>query len=137
MEGLFRRRSGVYVARLVVPARLRGIVGKREFIASTRSRSLAVARIVAGALLLEWRRRIATLSNVDMDVLQIAAGSPSLQAAGHISLRDAAAASGIDEDQLLREAGEGGIQLFIRSLRSPATCCRWRRCIPIYSLLEA
>jgi hypothetical protein len=55
VDGLFRRASGVYVARLAVPDRHRSALGKHEFMASTGSHEIAIARIVAGELLSTWR----------------------------------------------------------------------------------
>lgn len=115
MEGLFRRTSGVYVARLAVPPRHRGVLGKTEFIASTGSRELAVARIVAGELVASWRRRIIDLDRLSagMDVLKLTAGSPALLAGGHISLPQAFELSGVDPDVFLREAADGKLPLFV------------------------
>lgn len=84
MGGILRRASGVYVARLTVPERHRQSLGKLEFIASTGTREIAVARIVAGQLVAEWRRRLHSLDrlNAGMDVLQLSLGSPLLLVGG-------------------------------------------------------
>lgn len=50
MQNLFRRPSGIYVLRLAVPAPLRYIVGKREIVATTGTRELTIAKMVAGVL---------------------------------------------------------------------------------------
>jgi hypothetical protein len=60
----FRRNSGIYFARLVVPAALRGVVGKRELIASTGSRDLALAKVVAGVILSGWCQHLLRLQGV-------------------------------------------------------------------------
>ncbi len=46
----------MYVVRLVVPQRLREAVGRREIHATTGSRTLAVAKVIASGLLTHWRR---------------------------------------------------------------------------------
>jgi hypothetical protein len=56
VNGIFRRKSGIYFARLAVPAALRAAVGKRELIASTGLRDLTLAKVVAGAIVSGWRR---------------------------------------------------------------------------------
>ena len=122
MDGLSRRPSGVYVARLTVPARLRAVVGQTELITSTGARDLPLARIVAGELLAQWRRRFLDLDrlkcDMDVDILRVTAGSPALASGtGFLPLSEAAAASGLGEDSLLREAASGRIQLFARLLR--------------------
>ena len=61
MDGIVRRPSGVYVARVSVPERLRHVVGKTELIASTGVRDLPVARIVGGYQLATWRQRFLEL----------------------------------------------------------------------------
>ncbi|WP_422189969.1 DUF6538 domain-containing protein [Aquabacterium sp.] len=55
MDGFFQRGS-VWWARLAVPARLRGTAGRREFVQSTRTSDKSVARVIASALLANWRR---------------------------------------------------------------------------------
>ncbi|WP_363260457.1 DUF6538 domain-containing protein [Rhodoferax sp.] len=42
MQNLFRRPSGIYVLRIVVPAQLRQVYRKREVIASTERRQSTV-----------------------------------------------------------------------------------------------
>ena len=51
MENMQRRASGICIARLTVPARIRQIVGKREFIATTGTHHLPVAKLVAATML--------------------------------------------------------------------------------------
>jgi len=122
MEGLFRRLSGVYFARLAVPQRLRDDVGQTEMIESTGTRELAVARIVAGGLVMRWRHRFFELDRLklgmEFDVLKVTTGSPVLTLGdGHLPLSSAAAASGIGEDTLLREAAGRRLKLFVRVRR--------------------
>lgn len=115
MSGLVRRgSSGVYYVRLVVPMRLRHLVGKRELVMSTRSKELMVAKIVGAELLALWRRRLFNLDRTSqhMDLPRLIAGSPSLTHGGLLTLAQAAAASGLDEDDLLHAASDGRMGLF-------------------------
>lgn len=116
MDGLTRRPSGVYVARISVPARLRGVIGKTELTASTGVRDLKIARIVSGGMMAAWRRRFLELENLtlglDLDVLRVVNGSPILAGAtGHLRLSEAAVASGLGETTILKHAAEGRLNL--------------------------
>jgi len=51
MQNLFRRPSGIYVLRIVVPALLRHVYKKREVAASTGTRELALQRLLPVARL--------------------------------------------------------------------------------------
>ncbi len=106
MDGLIRRASGVYVARLVVPPRHRHTLGKQEFIDSAGTREIAPAKIVAGQLVAHWRRQLQNLDRqkAGMDVLQLSLGSPLLLAGGYMPLGQAVQLSGFDADELLRFA---------------------------------
>lgn len=116
MQGLQRRPSGVWVARLVVPARLRAAVGRVEFIQSTSTSNLAVAKVVAGKLLTQWRRRLLQLDQMENyeELLRLVEGSPALQIGGHLPLRQAAEGAGLDPSVLLRQAAAGKAELFVR-----------------------
>ena len=85
---LIRRPSGIYVARFVVPRRLRALVGQAEVHRSTGSRELAVAKIVAFELAAQWHHRVERLSR--MDIRKLTAGSVDLLGDGTISLMTAA-----------------------------------------------
>ena len=61
MENLQRRASGIFVTSLTFPAHLRQIVGKREFIASTGTQHVPVAKLVAAGMLAIWRQRLLDL----------------------------------------------------------------------------
>ena len=104
------------MARLAVPDRHRSALGKHEFIASTGSHEIAIARIVAGELLSTWRRQIHNLDRLGagMDVLQLTIGSPVLGSEGHIPLVMAIQHSGIDQQAFLRAAAAGSLNLFVR-----------------------
>ena len=118
MDGLQRRPSGIFVVRLVVPQRLRHIVGKTELVASTGVREPALARVVGAELLAQWRRRLLDLDRLtnNMDLVQVTLGSPVLQEAGFLSLNDAERASGIEAEGLLRKAAEMRLALFYRAI---------------------
>ena len=58
MQNLERRPSGIDAARLTIPARVRSIVGATEFIASTGTPQLAMAKWVASELLAGLRRHL-------------------------------------------------------------------------------
>ncbi|MBK6005951.1 site-specific integrase [Ramlibacter ginsenosidimutans] len=122
MQNLERRPSGVYVARLTVPARLRPVVGASVFIASTRTRSLEMAKLLAGELIAGWRRQLFELDRLSLlrcsmsedSILKIADGHPLLLAGGHVPLDQAAAVVGLAAHDLLRQAAEGRLSLYCR-----------------------
>ena len=123
MQNLFRRPSGVWVARLAVPKRLRHVLWRSEFIESTNTRDLAIAKLVACALVGRWRMRLyeadrlARDAPMDQDyetVLRIAEGSPELQIQGHLPLERAAKRLGLEPAFLLGLASSGNLRLFWR-----------------------
>jgi integrase len=122
MQNLRRRPSGVYVARLTVPARLRALVGSTELIASTGSRSLTIAKLVASEILAGWRRQLFDLDRLALcqssmtpeSLIRLADGHPLLKTTDHLPLSQAAAAAGIPPEDLLRRAADGRIGLFCR-----------------------
>lgn len=125
MQNLTRRPSGIYVFRLAVPIALRPIVGKLEIVASTGTRELGLAKIVAGAAATRWRQRFFDLSRLtavseidSMDhheILRIVTGSPALLVGGHLPLPLAASASGLAVAHLLRAAAETKLGLHVRA----------------------
>ena len=122
MQNLERRPSGVYVARLTVPVRLRAVVGATVFVASTGSRNLHVAKLVASELIAGWRRHLFELDRLSLlgsamtqeSILKIADGHPLLLAGGHLPLQQAAAAIGLSPQDLLRQAADGRLGLYCR-----------------------
>lgn len=122
MQNLERRPSGIYVARLTVPVRLRAVVGATVFVASTGSRNLHVAKLVASELIAGWRRHLFELDRLSLlgsamtqeSILKIADGHPLLLAGGHLPLHQAAAAIGLAAHDLLRQAAEGRLGLYCR-----------------------
>jgi integrase len=122
LDNLLRRASGIYVARLTIPVRLRPILGSREFVASTGARSRTMAKLVACELLAGWRRKLweieqlqlpAALMNYDC-ILKLVDGSPALRAQSYLPIGQAAAAMGLEVADLLRQAADGHLGLYCR-----------------------
>lgn len=118
MQCLYRRPSGIYSVRLIVPERLRQVIGKAEFVASTGSRQLFVAKVIGTALLAQWRARFAELSPlpIKMDIKQVSLGSPLLSTAGFLPIAMAAQYSGLEVSELLSEVRNGTLGLFYRAV---------------------
>ena len=114
MNGLFRR-GGVWWARLAVPPRLRAAAGRREFVQSTRTYHLEVAKVVASGLLAAWRQRLFYLESQRVDdrgILKLVEGSPALVGSGFLPLEEAASATGLTRPQLLRQVQSGALALY-------------------------
>lgn len=112
ISNVYRRPSGIYAVRLVVPERLRATIGKREVHQSTGTRTLAVAKAVACGLLAHWREKFLSLERMDLNRLIL--GSPRLIGGGFLRLAEAAVESGFTEDDLLRMATEGRLSLYVQ-----------------------
>ena len=93
ISNVYRRPSGIYAVRLVVPERLRATIGKREIHQSTGTRTLAVAKAVACGLLAHWREKFLNLEHMDLSRLIL--GSLGLIGGGFLRLAEAAVDSGI------------------------------------------
>ncbi|WP_320338928.1 site-specific integrase [Burkholderia seminalis] len=98
MSCLYRRSSGIYAVRLVVPKRLRESIGRTEIHTSTGVRSLAVAKTEALRIQLHWRKHFQT-----MDAEKLRNESPLIAGDGMISITAAADAIGISPDALAGE----------------------------------
>lgn len=119
----------MWFVRLVVPLplRLRRLAGRTEFVHSTGTHHLAVAKVVASGLLAQWRGQLLDLDRLAMgdtatnhtSIIKIADGHPTLALPGHLSLDLAAAASGMSAEYLFKSALEGRIGLFWRSAGQP------------------
>lgn len=122
MENLQRRASGVYVTRLVIPMHLRRIVGKREFVATTGTHHLPVAKLVAVTLLARWRQQLIDLerlarpeANMNHDsLIKIADGHPLLADDSYLPLEQAATVLGLNAADLLRAAANGRFGVYYR-----------------------
>lgn len=113
MNGLYRR-GGIWWARLVVPENLRALANRREFIRSTRSHDLAVAKLVGSIMLTEWRHQLLKLGGKQLDnqgILNLINGSPILGIGGFLSLERAAGVMAFDVVELLRAAANGKLAL--------------------------
>ncbi|TGN94565.1 site-specific integrase [Burkholderia sp. USMB20] len=95
---LYRRPSGIYAVRLVVPKRLREFVGRTEIHTSTGVRSLAVAKTEALRIQLHWRTHFQA-----MDAEKLRNESPLIAGDGMISITAAADAIGISPGALAGE----------------------------------
>ncbi|MCF8167201.1 MAG: site-specific integrase [Rhodoferax sp.] len=113
------RRGGIWWARLVVPAKLRKAVGKREFNQSCRTYELAIAKLVASVLLSSWRQQLLRHDDhpVSLDLLKLIDRLPTLATSGYLPLPEAAETTGLSQDQLLREVISGRLNLFCRLSR--------------------
>lgn len=94
---LYRRSSGIYAIRLVVPSRLRSILGRGEIHASTGLRDMNAAKLAGSRILLHWRERF-----MEIDT-QGAAPNPLLAGDGLIPLTEAARIVGVPLRMLLGE----------------------------------
>jgi integrase len=100
-SGLYRRPSGIYVLRLVVPARWRVFLGRGEIHSSTGCHDLPEAKLIASRFQVYWREQFA---NPQMDVNQLVAGSPLLSGKDAvIGIVEAASAAGLTINELLGE----------------------------------
>lgn len=113
MHGFFRR-GDVWWARLAVPARLRQIAGRREFVQSCRTTDKGVGRVVAAVLLAQWRRLLFELEGGRVDIQKLVSGRAALVAGGHLSLQRAVELLGFGLGELLRAASAGRIGLYCR-----------------------
>ncbi|MCC8394238.1 site-specific integrase [Paraburkholderia sp. MMS20-SJTR3] len=95
---LYRRPSGIYAVRLVVPKRLRAFVGRTEIHTSTGVRSLPVAKTEALRIQLHWRKHFQA-----MDAEKLRNESPLIAGDGMISITAAADAIGISPGALAGE----------------------------------
>ncbi|WP_232441373.1 DUF6538 domain-containing protein [Burkholderia ubonensis] len=95
---LYRRPSGIYAVRLVVPKRLREFVGRTEIHTSTGVRSLAVAKTEALRIQLHWRTHFQA-----MDAEKLRKESPLIAGDGMISITAAVDAIGISPGALAGE----------------------------------
>jgi integrase len=105
---LYRRPSGIYAVRLVVPKRLREFVGRTEIHTSTGLRSLDVAKAAALKIQLHWRERF-----LAMDTEKLRNESPLLAGDGMISVIEAADAIGLSHSALAGELLSDRAQAYI------------------------
>lgn len=107
---LYRRSSGIYAVRIVVPARLRPSVGRGEIHVSTGLRDWNAAKLAALKIQFQWREKLMTL-----DVEKLATASPLLHGEGLISVCEAAKAIGLSDSSLLAELRNERAELFTQA----------------------
>lgn len=110
---VYRRSSGIYVARLSVPSRVQDRLGRRKIHVSTGQRSRHDALTTAAAVAECWRSVFSDFSR--LDALKIVAGSPLLIGTGIISLVDAAGALGMEPQALALELANRGSALMVNA----------------------
>ena len=115
MKNHLARRGGIWWARLVVPKRLRPAAGRCEFIQSTRTHELHVAKLVAAVMVADWRRQLMRLESRSMNpnVLKLLEPALALAIGGTITI-DEAVQLGLARVQLLRVAAAGRLVLHCR-----------------------
>lgn len=106
---LYRRPSGIYAVRIVVPHRLRHLVGRTEVHASTGLRERNAATLAGLQILLAWRQRFMELDRSKLEI-----PSPLLLSDGMIGLRDAAPIIGIPLPALLSELLNDRASLYVQ-----------------------
>lgn len=110
LGSVYRRTSGIYVVRIVVPHRLRQAVGRTEIHASTGLREPNAAKLAALQIQLAWRKRL-----MELDSAKLKAGSPLLLTDGLIGLREAASLAGIPLKSLLAEMLNDRVPLYVQA----------------------
>lgn len=111
---LYRRPSGIYAVRLVVPKRLREWIGRTEIHSSTGLRNLDEAKSVALKIQLEWRDRV-----LAMDIDKLLTAAPFLAGEALIGLVEAANITGIPVRVLAAELAHdrASVHIHIHGLR--------------------
>ena len=107
---LYRRPSGIYAVRIVVPLRLRKLVGKGEVHTSTGLRDLGAAKLSALKIQSQWREKLMVL-----DMNRLVSTGPLLEGQGLISISEAAKAMGLSNGVLLTELLNEGSGLFTQA----------------------
>lgn len=107
---MYRRPSGIYVVRLVVPARLKSCVGRGEIHVSTGIRDWNAAKLAALKIQFQWREKL-----IALDVDKLATASPLLHGEGLISICEAAKAIGLSDGSLLAELRNERAELFTQA----------------------
>lgn len=113
MASHLARRGGIWWARLSVPERFRLAMGRREFTQSCRTHDLPLAKLVAAALLVEWRTTLMRLESESMNSNALKLLAPSLTVSSTVSILEAEAL-GVDRAHLLRVAAAGRLKLYCR-----------------------
>lgn len=107
---LYRRSSGIYAVRIVIPRRLRPLIGKGEVHASTGLHDLGAAKLTALKIQTQWREKLMVL-----DIQRLASAGALLHGEGLISIPDAAGAMGLSVGALLSELRNTGAELITQA----------------------
>ena len=107
---LYRRSSGIYAVRIVIPRRLRTLVGKGEVHASTGLHDLGAAKLTALKIQTQWREKLMVL-----DIQRLASAGALLHGEGMISIPEAAGAMGLSVGTLLSELRNARAELFTQA----------------------
>lgn len=107
---LYRRPSGVYAVRIVVPKRLRDLVGRGEIHTTTGLRDWNAAKLAALKIQLHWREQLMAL-----DLEKLSAGSPLLLGEGLIPIEEAARAIGLTPGSLLGEMRNDRTPIYVQA----------------------
>ncbi|MEB0092883.1 site-specific integrase [Pseudomonas sp. CCI1.2] len=99
-DNLYRRQSGIYVLRIIVPTRHRDQIGQREIHISTRTTDRSTAKAVACRFQCHWH---SCLSELEVDNKKLVEIGPLLTGKGLISINELSNGSGLDVGFLLRE----------------------------------
>lgn len=102
-------------------------MGQREFIASTGTHLLAVAKLVACATLARWRQQLMELERLALGnprmtpelIIKLTDGHPLLAIGNCLPLTQAAAVTGLAVEDLLRGAEDSRIRLYARFAECP------------------
>jgi len=107
---LYRRSSGIYAVRIVIPRRLRPLVGKGEVHTSTGLHDLGAAKLTALKIQTQWREKLMAL-----DIQRLASSGALLHGEGLISILEAAGAMGLSVGALLSELRNARAELFTQA----------------------
>ncbi|MEE4889725.1 site-specific integrase [Pseudomonas alliivorans] len=99
-DNLYRRQSGIYVLRIIVPIRYREQIGQNEIHISTRATDRSAAKAVACRFQRDWH---ACLSELEVDNHKLVDIGTLLTGKGVISISELSAGSGLEVSLLLRE----------------------------------
>jgi hypothetical protein len=107
---LYRRPSGIYAVRIVVPKRLREVAGRNEIHTSTGLRDSNAAKLAALKIQLHWREQLMAL-----DLERLSAGSPLLLGEGLIPIDEAARAIGLTPGSLFGEMHNDRAEVYVQA----------------------
>ncbi|AKE08964.1 site-specific integrase [Serratia liquefaciens] len=109
-DNLYRRSSGIYVLRIIVPVRYRALIGQREIHASTRTTRLANARAIAARLLEKWYTSLEEFRQMDKE--KIRGNAPLLAGAGKISLKLFCESFGVELETVIQHLLVDNVPLY-------------------------